>query len=100
MTIRCDVSIPDSHPSLAGHFPGNPVVPGVVILDAVRQCLQQQIDTVVKGVSHTKFIDILLPGQLMTVLLEPGEGKAGFRCQRGEQVIAQGEFRIGIRHQP
>ena len=28
-------TIPASHPSLEGHFPNNPIVPGVVILDEV-----------------------------------------------------------------
>jgi 3-hydroxymyristoyl/3-hydroxydecanoyl-(acyl carrier protein) dehydratase len=33
-------SIPATHPSLPGHFPGNPVVRGVVLLDAVLACLR------------------------------------------------------------
>ena len=34
-------TIPDDHPSLPGHFPGHPVVPGVVLLDRVLQAIEQ-----------------------------------------------------------
>jgi 3-hydroxymyristoyl/3-hydroxydecanoyl-(acyl carrier protein) dehydratase len=33
-------SIPSDHPSLPGHFPGRPVVPGVVLLDRVVAAIE------------------------------------------------------------
>ena len=33
-------SIPFEHPALPGHFPGQPVVPGVVILEAVQTAIE------------------------------------------------------------
>ncbi|MEZ5592806.1 MAG: hypothetical protein R3F53_19725 [Gammaproteobacteria bacterium] len=38
---RQSCCIGSEHPSLAGHFPSNPIVPGVVILDEVMQAVQQ-----------------------------------------------------------
>ncbi|MCK8784818.1 hypothetical protein M0638_10530 [Roseomonas sp. NAR14] len=38
-TRRAQFTVPASHPSLPGHFPGHPVVPGVVLLDAVLAAL-------------------------------------------------------------
>lgn len=32
-------TVPAGHPSLPGHFPGNPLVPGVLLLDHALACV-------------------------------------------------------------
>ena len=56
------------HPMLAGHFPGNPVVPGAFLLSWViahaRPWLAGQGDRrVIAGVSRVKFQRPLRPGE-------------------------------------
>jgi len=41
MSVERLITIRRDHPSLPGHFPGNPVVPGVVILEEVLEAIRQ-----------------------------------------------------------
>jgi 3-hydroxymyristoyl/3-hydroxydecanoyl-(acyl carrier protein) dehydratase len=53
--------ITKDHPSLAGHFPDNPVVPGVVILDQVISHWNRVYKKKITGFPQAKFIQILKP---------------------------------------
>lgn len=81
------------HPSLPGHFPGNPVVPGVVLLDQVALALQQQ-GLRLAGLSQVKFASPLLPEQDARLELDLASERLRFRVWRDDALIASGEAAI------
>lgn len=85
-------SVPSDHPSLPGHFPGRPVVPGVVVLDHVLdaiQALHGPLGNV--RLPQVKFMQPLLPEERAQVLLEGDQDRWRFRVVRDGQAIASGE---------
>ena len=84
-----------AHPALAGHFPGNPMVPGVVILGRVCRAVAEAHGAAVAAVTVVKFHAPLRPAEPFDIGLESaGEGAVGFRVVRGETLIATGAVRI------
>ncbi len=70
------------HPCLAGHFPGNPIVPGVVLLDEVLRAFAdwRPADRPV-GIPQVKFLAPLRPEQPFTIRwVESGSGGVRFDC--------------------
>ncbi|WIH04833.1 hypothetical protein KHF85_19100 [Xanthomonas translucens pv. graminis] len=88
-----DFVVPPDHPSLPGHFPGHPVVPGVVVLDHVLQAVEA-----VHGacgplrLPQVKFLQPLLPGQPARVELDGAAPRWRFRVRRGEDLLVSGEL--------
>jgi 3-hydroxyacyl-[acyl-carrier-protein] dehydratase len=91
-------SIPDDHPSLAGHFPGRPIVPGVVVLDAALALILADRPTdVVAGLDDVKFLVPVLPGSEVTVTCsESAPGRLAFACAVAGQTVLRGRVRIGV----
>ena len=89
-----DLIINSSHPTLAGHFPNNPIIPGVVILDQVIRFWQQESGHTVKSVLNTKFITLLRPDTACTIDYQSkGNGKVNFMIHDEQQkIIARGLF--------
>lgn len=82
-----------SHPALPGHFPGHPVVPGVVLLDAVIEALPRHAGGAVRvsGFPSVKFLAPLLPEQEFDVVFTAGRpGQAGFEVSRGDTRLVKG----------
>lgn len=84
------------HPSLPGHFPGTPVVPGVVVLDHVLQATERWQGRALhaRGLKQVKFHSPLLPEQRADVSLEIEGGTLTFRVTRDDQPVAQGAFTL------
>lgn len=93
------LTIGADHPSLAGHFPGHPVVPGVVmlgeIMNAIREIAKENIEFV--GMPSAKFISPLNPGEPLTIKLDQqGDGATEFTCTTGSRLIASGCLRYRV----
>jgi 3-hydroxymyristoyl/3-hydroxydecanoyl-(acyl carrier protein) dehydratase len=93
------ITMGENHPSLAGHFPGHPVVPGVVmlgeIMNAIREMAKEKIEFV--GMPSAKFMSPLAPGEPLTITLDQqGDGATQFTCTTGSRLIASGSLRYRI----
>jgi 3-hydroxymyristoyl/3-hydroxydecanoyl-(acyl carrier protein) dehydratase len=53
--VEWAVVFPADHPALAGHFPGNPIVPGAVLLDQAAALAQEKGRWRVTGVRKARF---------------------------------------------
>jgi 3-hydroxymyristoyl/3-hydroxydecanoyl-(acyl carrier protein) dehydratase len=82
------------HPALPGHFPGNPIVPGVVILDEiVHLWLKAHPGVRLAGVPAAKFLSVLRPGETCQVEFDAaGEESVKFDCFSGDRRIARGRL--------
>lgn len=98
MTSRHDTAfaIGPDHPALPGHFPGRPVVPGVVLLDHVVAAAREGFGLgPVIDLPRAKFIAPVLPGQEVRVsLLLPAPGRVTFACAVDGRTVATGEARF------
>lgn len=84
--------LPGSHPSLPGHFPAQPVVPGVLILEWIADAAREWrgSDLRLNALPAVKFLSPLLPDEILDILLQDDEGPLRFRCAVGARLVAQG----------
>lgn len=86
------------HPCLPGHFPGRPLVPGVVLLERAIEALQAQHGALPGlRLPQVKFLRPLSPGETAQVELDAlGPSRWRFRVRRGEDVLATGEIAAAV----
>lgn len=91
--IRADLRFEPDHPAFAGHFPGNPVVPGVLLVDAVVALAESSgLPAGALRLAQVKFLQSLLPGQAAAIEIERAEARWRFRVVRGDLLLCSGEF--------
>ena len=87
-------TIQASHPSLKGHFPNNPIVPGVIILDKVINIVKTlKPELTVASMPMVKFVHPLLAKQQVTVeITEKNDNKISFNCYYDETKLVTGQL--------
>lgn len=90
-TITQSLRISATHPSLPGHFPGQPVVPGVVLLDRVAAALEGAGLGRFKRIGVVKFLAPLLPDEDAEISADICGERVSFRVERSGAPILRGE---------
>jgi len=91
--VATALAVARDHPAYAGHFPGQPILPGVVILAEVLAAIARATSIPVERwqVSNAKFLDPVMPGTALTLHHEVLEsGAVRFEVRSAAGPVASG----------
>ncbi len=88
------------HPAYIGHFPGCPILPGVVLLDVALRTLAVKHGCEIAGgqIKSAKFLSPVLPGEPLALhyTLSP-PGNFHFEIHSHDRSVARGTFSFPMR---
>ncbi len=80
-TPTISLTIPENHPSFAGHFPGQPILPGVLLLQRVMNFAEATLQRPLQrcSIHNAKFLAPVLPNDNVRITLSAAiEGEFKF----------------------
>ena len=80
------------HPVFPGHFPGHPIVPGVLLLDWVQAAIEAQLGWRVQALAEAKFHSPATPADVLELDFEVGVSAVRFEIRSAARKIASGRF--------
>ena len=80
------------HPVFAGHFPGHPIVPGVLLLDWAQAAIEAQLGQSVLALIEAKFHSPATPADALELDFEVGISAVRFEIRSAARKIATGRF--------
>lgn len=101
--VRLTHEVPEDHPCFAGHFPGQPLMPGALLLADLQEAMQR-VPALHRRLGDSpvlaaaKFLAPVRPGSTLVFDLQPEEGagrgvRFDIRC--GDTVAATGRWTPG-----
>jgi 3-hydroxymyristoyl/3-hydroxydecanoyl-(acyl carrier protein) dehydratase len=87
------LDVPAGHPAFEGHFPGHPILPGVVLLAELMAAVRAEGSGTAREwrVDSAKFASPVAPGTRLTLLRRDDDrGRVRFEVRAGERLVASG----------
>jgi 3-hydroxyacyl-[acyl-carrier-protein] dehydratase len=98
--MQLALHIPVDHPAFAGHFPGQPLLPGVSLLAEVLECVLADPTLAARvgpapRIGNAKFLSPVRPGAQLRVVLDTSGRGLRFEVREpgaGDRLAASGQF--------
>ena len=90
---RLELTFAVQHPTAAGHFPGNPVIPGALLLAEVLHTIAASEGGSLSAgqVKAAKFLHPVQPGYTVTIdYVRTASGTIQFECAVAEKTVMTG----------
>lgn len=97
---RVELHIAPDHPAFAGHFPGQPLLPGVSLLSEVLEAVLDAPALAARvglapRVGAVKFLAPVRPGAQLAIELTDGPRAVRFEVREADRLVASGQFEAG-----
>jgi 3-hydroxyacyl-[acyl-carrier-protein] dehydratase len=100
--VIATIAVPSAGSYFEGHFPGRPILPGVVELALVLEALGREMrrPVVLRGISFVRLRQLVLPGDCLELAARDVDGgRTRFDLKREDLLVANGELVLGAAHQ-
>jgi 3-hydroxyacyl-[acyl-carrier-protein] dehydratase len=97
LTESVDIAFAADHPTAAGHFPGNPILPGALLLDTVVQAITGGAGAPHVTIQSAKFLRPVRPGDRLHIAWERKGEQTHFSCTLAAsgEIAISGVLRLG-----
>ena len=97
--IEAEIQVPPDSPWFSGHFPGDPILPGVAQIGMVKNVIQQARgqDLSVSSVRRVRFKQIIRPDDKLNLTAAPLKENAGaysFRILVENEEVCSGVMMV------
>jgi len=90
---KLEITFPSDHPTGPGHFPGNPIIPGAVLLAEVLRLMAASLGVALSPchIKSAKFSHPTRPGDCVAIEFSGGAGNdIKFQCTVGDNIVLTG----------
>ncbi len=95
MLATVERTFPSDHAAAQGHFPGNPIIPGALLLSEALRAIETSLgkDLCPYQIRSAKFTHPVRPGDSVSIDFSSRDGKRiSFSCKVGATPVLAGEL--------
>ena len=94
--VASECYFPTDHPASQGHFPGDPIIPGAVVLREALRAIEGQVGPLLSRcrIRSARFLHPVRPGDRIEIdWTRTDAGDVRFACRIGATAVLTGQVR-------